>query len=193
MWPNSEKNMKKLVLFVLAAIVLSCSKSDSTITSEEVNLFIDHYKTTSILNGTALVVQEGDAIGSSNYSTLGHIRGFDFVPGFTYHVTVIKTTIENDGTDGKTVSYELVSIDNVGEITQDETFSIPLGVFVNGRGFVPFVVRIAESSFILSGEIIVDCRAFCDELELSTAMEQQTVGVFKHDIEGGYILLDLII
>lgn len=188
-----KKIMKKLGLIALAAMVFACSKNDNTITSEEVNLFIDHYKTTSILSGTALVVQEGNAIGSSEYSTLGGIQGFDFVPGFTYNLTAKKTIVKNDGTDAKTASYELISIDDVGEIAQGETFNVPLGVFVNGRGFVPFVVRTADSTFVLSNEIQLDCRAFCDELEYNTTREQQTIGVFKHDIEGGYILLDLII
>ena len=54
--------MKKL-LFLCTAVLLSCSADDESVTQEEVNLLIDHYKTTSLFYGTALIAYEnGSAI-----------------------------------------------------------------------------------------------------------------------------------
>ena len=46
--------MKKL-LFLCTVMLLSCSADDESVTQEEVNLLIDHYKTTSLMKITFLL------------------------------------------------------------------------------------------------------------------------------------------
>ncbi len=70
--------MKNLIFSLLALGFIACSGDDVQITSEEVSLFVNHFKTTSPLSGTALVVQENAEIGSENYNTLGNIKDFEF-------------------------------------------------------------------------------------------------------------------
>jgi hypothetical protein len=63
--------------------------------------------------GNCLLVQEGDHIGTDNWSLFyyeGSIEGFDYEPGYIYHLKVKKKKIKNPPMDGSSISYRLVRI-----------------------------------------------------------------------------------
>ncbi|MBL4663838.1 MAG: hypothetical protein JKY22_09885, partial [Flavobacteriaceae bacterium] len=85
--------MKKLFFLCLFGLLLSCSSDDKNTTTEiEVDLTIDHYKTTSLLHGTAFVVSEN---GAERQFQIPVISGFDFQQGFRYQLRAKRITTVN--------------------------------------------------------------------------------------------------
>lgn len=184
--------MKKILLFCTAALLIACSSSDdASITNEEVVLFVNHYKTTSVLNGTQFLIQENDAIGSDTFQGTAFINNFEFEPGFTYNVTAKKIITEDAGTDAATVSYELVSVNQKNQVSPQATFEIPVSRFVNGVGYISFVRGTSTIGFILSQEIILDCQNLCPQLENITPNQEIATGTFTHGEDGTYVLQGL--
>ncbi len=65
------------------------------------------------MEGTCLLVQEGDMIGTENWEYfyfVDSIEGFNYEPGFVYGLLVKKIEVENPPADGSSVRYKLVSI-----------------------------------------------------------------------------------
>ncbi|WP_432409955.1 DUF4377 domain-containing protein [Rasiella sp. SM2506] len=183
--------MKKILLICTTALLFACSKDDASITNEEVALFVNHYKTTSVVSGTQLLIQENDAIGSDTFQGTAFIKNFKFEPGFTYNITAKKVITENAGTDAATISYELVSIDDQTQVSPQATFEIPIARFINGVGYVSFVRGTSTLGFILSQEITVACQNLCSQLEQVTPNQEAATGTFTHGPEGTYVLQGL--
>ena len=184
--------MKKILLFCTAALLVACSASDDTsVQTEEVLLFVNHYKTTSVLHGTTLVIQENDAIGSDTFSGTPFIEDFNFEPGFTYTLSAEKVTIENAGTDASTIQYKLIEVVDKTRVAEQTTFDIPLARFVNGVGYVSFVLGNTNTGFILSREIEIDCRELCGQLGSVLPNEEIATGTFVHGADGSYALREL--
>ncbi len=184
--------MKKILLICTTALIFfACSKDDTLVINEEVILFVNHYKTTSVLSGTQLLIQENDAIGSDTFQGIAFIKGFKFEPGFTYNVSAKKIITENAGTDAATVSYELVSINDQTQVSPQATFEIPVARFVNGVGYISFVRGTSSLGFILSQEITIECQNLCSQLEQITPNLEVATGTFTHGPEGTYVLQDL--
>jgi hypothetical protein len=183
--------MKKVFFLLMAILLISCSANDESVTSEEVELFVDHYKTTSILNGTAFVIYENGTPENNDNKIYGQIDRFNFEPGFTYQITATKTITKNAGTNAKTVRYDLISINQKEPARPDARFRIPLIQFVNGRGMATFIRRQADSTFILSNEIPFNCNYFCINLDRAIQYENAIAGTFVHGPEGTYILKEL--
>ncbi len=175
---------------MMAILLISCSANDESVISEEVALFVDHYKTTSIINGTAFVFYE-NATPDNNNRIYGHINQFNFEPGFIYKITATKTITKNAGTNAKTVRYDLISINQKDAVSPDAEFRIPLIKFVNGKGMATFIRRQADSTFILSNEIPFNCNYFCIDLDRAIQQENAIKGTFVHGPEGTYILKKL--
>lgn len=60
--------------------------------------------------GYCLLVQEGDQIGTDDWSLFYYevsIEGFDYEPGYIYHLKVKKKKIKNPPMDGFSISYRL--------------------------------------------------------------------------------------
>lgn len=170
----------------MMSFLLSCSSDDkSTITEIEVNLLIDHYKTTSLLHGTAFVVSEN---GEERLIEIPFISSFDFQPGFRYEARATRRTVVNDGTSKGTDTYHLISIQSQDTIPPNTTFTVPLAQFVNGYGYVKWVVGSADTGYVLSNEIPIDCEQFCTELTSVFAIEDNVTGEFEHGPDGSYIL-----
>jgi hypothetical protein len=184
--------MKKIVLISAIALLFACSADDAQITSEEVNLYVEHYKTTSLLNGTAYVIYENGSPDNNTGRSYAQIDNFNFEPGFTYRLTATKTIIKNDGTNAKTVRYRAINVNSREAARPDAKFRIPLIRFVNGRGTTSFIRRQADSSFILSNEIPFNCNYFCVELDRAIEQEIAIIGTFTHGPEGSYILTGLL-
>jgi len=178
--------MKKLLFLCLVGFLLSCSSDDKSTTTEiEVNLSIDHYKTTSLLHGTAFVVSENGAEGKFQ---IPFITSFDFQPGFRYQARATRRTIVNDGTSKGIDTYHLISIQSQDTIPPNTTFTVPLAQFVNGFGYVKWVVGNPDTGYVLSNEIPIDCEQFCGELASIFAIEDNVTGEFEHGPDGSYIL-----
>ncbi len=65
------------------------------------------------MEGTCLLVQEGNMIGTENWEYfyfMDSIEGFNYEPGFVYALEVKKTEIENPPADVSSTKYELVRI-----------------------------------------------------------------------------------
>ena len=181
--------MKKLLFLALIVILLySCSSDDQrTITEENLNLSIDHYKATSLLYGTAFLASEN---GSQEFQ-IPFIDQFDFEPGFRYEINVVRTSTKNAGTNATTNTYRLVAIQSQDTIAPQTRFSFPLARFVNGLGYVTWIRGSAEAGYIVNNEIPVDCSSFCSELAGSLLIEDAIRGEFEHGQDGSYTLVDL--
>ncbi len=83
--------------------------------TNKVNMMVNSYTVDCIgeMEGTCLLVQEGDMIGTGNWEYfyfVDSIEGFKYETGFIYALEVKKTEIENPPADGSSVRYELVRI-----------------------------------------------------------------------------------
>ncbi len=183
--------MKKILLFCTTALLLACSADDASITNEEVSLFVNHYKTTSVLNGTQFIIQENEAIGGDIFMGTPFIKNFEFEPGFEYRITATKTRTENAGTDAATVSYELVSVNEKNQVFPEASFEIPIATFVNGIGYVSFINGTAANGFELGQEILIECQNFCTQLERLIPNREVATGTFSHGPDGTYVLQEL--
>ncbi len=65
------------------------------------------------MEGTCLLVQEGDMIGTENWENFYYhdgIKGFTYEPGFIYGLKVKKTEVQTSVASGSTLRYELEKI-----------------------------------------------------------------------------------
>ncbi len=178
--------MKKIVILILTLGLLanSCSESDESISHEQVELFVAHYKTTDPFHGTAFVVtEEGDP--SEKHV---QIDNFFFEPGYNYQLSADKITTENAGTNSRTVRYRALDMISKTAARPDAEFRIPLIEFVNGRGMATFIRRQADSTFILSNEIQFNCNYFCADLDRAIEQQSAIEGTFTHGPDGTYQL-----
>lgn len=184
--------MKKIVFLLAFPLLFSCTADDDSVVQEEVKLFVNHFKSTAVLAPTTvLLVQEDERRGSGEFSATLGIRGFEFEPGFTYDLTVVKTTTKNPGTDFSTVSYELISQNNKTEVALNESFAVPLAQVFNGAGYSSWITGTQEFGYFISREIPINCQLLCFRLEALLANQQEVTGVFIHGEDGEYILTDL--
>ncbi|MEM7186804.1 MAG: hypothetical protein AAF466_09110 [Bacteroidota bacterium] len=180
--------MKKLLYVLLATVLISCSADDASITETEVNLTIDHFRTTSLYNGTAFIAAE---TGSGQTFKLPVISGFDFVPGNRYQIVATRITTKNDGINTSTDSYRFNSIVAQEAIPPNTRFTIPLADFYNGLGYVRFVTGSAESGFKINREISIECGGLCGDIATKLLTEDVMTGEFEHGPDGSYILKNL--
>jgi len=180
--------MKKLLILCLGLMLIACSDDDTEITRTEVNLTIDHFKTTSVLYGTALIGQGEDDVEPF---IIPRISGFDFQPGYTYSLIANRVTTKNAGTNATTDSYDLIAVQAQDTIPPNTEFRVPLGKFVNGLGYVKWVQGNADLGYVLNNEIPIECTQFCVELFNLIAREENVTGVFEHGQGGVYVLKEL--
>ena len=183
--------MKTIRLFLLLPLLMACSSDDANVSTSQVSLFVDHFKTTSILSGTALVVQENDAIGTSQYAKISGIVGFDFEPGYTYRLRANKSLKKNAGTSAVIATYSLIGIDAKVRVGTKSDFRVPLSTFVNGQGYVTFLRRRQDSTFILGNEIVLDCDFLCADLNAAFETRQLMTATFYHGEDDSYIMTEL--
>ncbi|WP_372919976.1 DUF4377 domain-containing protein [Salegentibacter sp.] len=65
------------------------------------------------MEGNCLLVQEGDEIGTEDWNLFYYedsISGFDYEPGYIYHLKVQKKKVKNLPMDGSSISYRLIKI-----------------------------------------------------------------------------------
>ncbi|PQB03856.1 DUF4377 domain-containing protein [Aureitalea marina] len=184
--------MKKLVLLFGLIIFASCSSDDGDFIQEEIQLFVQHYKTTAAFSlNNVLLVQEQENIGSDLYLSTYDIQGFNFRPGYTSLLTVTKTTIRNPETDYATVDYRLISVDEQKEVLPGTTFSVPLARYANFGGYSTWLTGTEEFGYYISFEIPIDCYLNCGELNAVIPNQEEATGVFVHGPEGSYILTEI--
>ncbi len=81
----------------------------------KINMMVNSYTVSCVgeMEGTCLLVQEGDMIGTDNWENFyfsNSIEGFSYEPGFVYGLEVKKTELENPPLGGSSIKYELVEI-----------------------------------------------------------------------------------
>ncbi|MCC4213786.1 DUF4377 domain-containing protein [Leeuwenhoekiella parthenopeia] len=166
--------MKK-ILFLTLLCLINYSCSNDVDESEVVSMRVNHYQTTAIGLSPQLVlmVQEGNAIGSSEWSYLYEgISGFDYVAGKTYDLTVKKERITNPPADASTIQYSLIRIQSTEEIDADVSFKLALKI--NGENFVT-----GTSQLSILNEIDITCTSFCEELQTKLQDQDFVYGTFK--------------
>jgi hypothetical protein len=100
--------MKKLSYFLPALLLFffSCEKD-----TDNTTMRINHYKSNcaGLGSATCFLVQEGDAIGTQNWSLLSDtIDGFKFEEGFITTLEIRKENIVNPPQDGSGIKYRLI-------------------------------------------------------------------------------------
>ncbi|SHN04112.1 protein of unknown function [Salegentibacter salegens] len=80
-----------------------------------INMMVNSYTVGCVgeIEGTCLLVQEGDMIGTENWENFyfsDRIEGFNYEPGYVYGLIVKKTEVENPPLGGSSIKYELVEI-----------------------------------------------------------------------------------
>ena len=184
--------MKFKILGLLAIIMFatSCSNDDGSETTDTIQLFVNHFKTTSLTSfNTVFLAQEDDRIGSDLYIEILGISGFEFEPGFTYQLTVERYTVRNPETDYTTSSYSLISIDSKTEVPFETTFTIPLTRIFGSSQYYNWVRGNTDAGFSIDNEIPIDCGGLCGPLDdIGNNPPQVVRGVFRHGEEGVYVL-----
>lgn len=84
-------------------------------TVKVVDMMVNSYTVECVgeMEGNCLLVQEGDEIGTEDWSMFYYedsISGFDYEPGYIYHLKVQKKKVKNPPMDGSSISYRLVKI-----------------------------------------------------------------------------------
>ena len=172
--------MKKLLFLCTALLILSCSDDEAVQVEENVTLSLEHYRTTSLLYGTAFLAQENGQIGSSDYIEIPGIRAFSFTPGNRYLINAKKIVSENKNTDVSTVSYELLNVIQKDTVVQNGSFVMDLARFVNGVGYVSWVGGDQVNGFSINREIELSCGAFCNSILPLLSAEDPIRGEFEH-------------
>ncbi len=184
--------MKKIVLLLSAAFLLSCTSDDATSTTEEVNLVVNHFKTTAVLSlNTVFLIQEGDEAGSGTFKDALTLRNFDFEPGFIYTVRANKITSQSQGSDIDVVSYDVLEITSKTAVPENETFRVPLTAIFNGAGYASWLTGNLETGYFISNEIPIDCLQLCPDLDQIVQNRAVATGVFRHGDNGTYELVSL--
>lgn len=184
---------KFLSLLAAALFLMSCSSDDGSQTTDTINLFVNHFKTTSLTSfETVFLAQEEDRIGSEYYIELLGIAGFEFEPGFTYELTVERLSIRNPETDFITSTYSLVSIDSKTEVPFETTFNIPLTRIFGNSQYYNWVRGNETAGYSINNEIPIDCGGLCGPLgAVGENPPQEVRGVFRHGADGVYVLEQL--
>lgn len=184
--------MKKFAFLLAIPLLFACTANDDSVVQEEVDLIVNHFKSTAVLElTTVLLIQEQTQNRSGEFTATRGIRGFDFQPGFIYDLTVVKTTTKNPGTEFRTVSYELVSENSRTQVPKDQQFSVPLAQNFTGVGYSSWITGNLEFGFYITGEIPINCALLCPQLDAVEPNQAEATGVFVHGDEGEYVLIDL--
>ena len=100
---------------LMAIVFLLFSFSITGDTVRVVDMMVNSYTEECVgeMEGNCLLVQEGDQIGTDDWSLFYYedsIEGFDYEPGYIYHLKVKKKKIKNPPMDGSSISYRLVRV-----------------------------------------------------------------------------------
>lgn len=177
-----------LLPFILL-FLLSCAEEDK---SEVVDIRVNHFKQPAVGLGTtlALLVQEGDQIGSNEWDNLyGEINGFDFEWGFIYDLRVRKIPVDSPPQDASSIAYSLIEVISKTPVSGSESFDLELKSSMKGIEGLVIVNKEAQSTLL--GQQVIDCQHLCQQLEASLLVEEELRGTFVHG-EGAIILQELI-
>lgn len=165
---------KQILLLITIGVLFSCSNDDGN-ESKIIAMRINHYQNTgmALVPVLTLLVQEGDAIGTNNWSRFySNIEGFNYVPGKIYNLTVKVEQIKNPPADAGSLKYTLVAVQSIQEVNSETLFDIDLKI--NGQSFVT-----TNSGYELLNQIKIDCNSLCNDLNTNTLNQNFVVGTFK--------------
>jgi hypothetical protein len=184
--------MKKLLFLAAMILATACSSDDGSIDVEEIQLFVNHFKTTAPFTlDTVLLIQEEENIGSDVYLSTFGIRDFEFEQGYTYLLTVERTVRRNPETDYSTVSYKLISIDEKTAVAENTTFTVPLARFTFNTTYLTMITGALDFGYFISNQIPIECPGGCGVLRSVVENRQRASGVFTHGPDGTYILQEV--
>ncbi|NQX78705.1 DUF4377 domain-containing protein [Gilvibacter sp.] len=179
-------------MMMLAAVAFGCSSDDGSQAEDTINLFVNHFKTTSLTSlNLVLLIQEEDRIGTDQYIEAAFIEGFDFEPGFTYELTVNRIAVRNPGTEFINTRYELISVDSKTEVPLETTFTVPLTRIYPSSFYYNWIRGNTTLGFTIDGQIPIDCSGLCGPLDAVGDAAEEVRGVFRHGDEGVYVLEQL--
>lgn len=167
-------------------ILFSCSNDDGN-ESQTVDMRINHYQNTGIAVGPVLtlLVQQGDAIGTNNWSKFyTNIEGFNFVPGKIHNISVRVEQIANPPADGSSLKYTLLEIKSIQDVENETPFKIDLKI--DGQSFIT-----TNSGYELLNQIDINCNIMCDELDSTLENQDFVIGTFKRLDSGKIQLIEI--
>lgn len=165
---------KQFLLLIVVGILFSCSNNEGN-ESRTIAMRVNHYQSSGLAVGPVLtlLVQEGDAIGTNNWSKFyANIEGFHYVPGKIYNLSVRVEPIDNPPADGSSLKYTLLEVKSIQEVDSETLFDIDLKI--NGQSFIT-----KNSGYELLNQIEIDCNSLCNELETVLLNQGSVVGTFK--------------
>ncbi len=117
-WEWGNGSTRRVIYYDEVKIGSKYSSYDEVKTNRvnsSINMRVNSYTVDCVgeIEGTCLLVQEGDMIGTENWENFyfyDSIDGFTYEPGFVYGLEVKKTEVENPPADGSSIRYELVRI-----------------------------------------------------------------------------------
>jgi hypothetical protein len=177
---------KQILLLITIGILFSCSNDDENET-QIMDMRINHYKNTGIAVGPVLtlLVQQGDAIGTNNWSNFyTNIEGFNYVPGKIHNISVRVEQIDNPPADGSSLKYKLLEIKSIQDVDNETLFKIDLKI--NGQSFIT-----TNSGYELLNQIDIDCNILCNELDSTMDNQDFVVGTFKRLVNDDIQLIEL--
>lgn len=109
--------LNKLILLLGLASFFSCQPAElpKAAIPEGTNMRVNAHTVTCTgeMEGTCLLVQEGDQIGGETWSYFYYhnsIEGFTYEPGFVYNLQVTKTHVASPAQDASTINYRLIHV-----------------------------------------------------------------------------------
>ncbi|MGB5983534.1 MAG: DUF4377 domain-containing protein [Nonlabens sp.] len=175
-----------IFLLLVSFLIISCNSDDDD--SEVVSLKLDHHYAIGFTLDAipTLRFQEGDAIGGDEwFNFYNGVTGLDYEPGFIYDLRVRKRMIPNPPADTSSIEYILIDLVSKTPVSPQTTFEMDLKGF--GQNFI--VQENNSYSFLYS--IPLDCQILCRSMENMLSMQDEVVGVFTHDGNGGVRLQEL--
>lgn len=178
---------KQILLLMILGIFLSCSKDNKDHQAQTIEMRINHFQGTGFAVGPVLtlLVQEGDNIGTDNWSRFySNIQGFNYEPGTIYNLSVKVEPIDKPPLDGSSEKYTLLKVISTQKVDNETLFNIDLKRY--GENFVT-----TNTGFKLLNQINIDCNNHCDELETILQDQDYVVGTFKRVSNNEIKLMEL--
>ncbi|KXX70868.1 DUF4377 domain-containing protein [Flammeovirga sp. SJP92] len=175
----------KNTIFALILIFIGITSCDKEESFELTNMRINHYQQPinnyELFTGMSYYIQEGDDIGSSNWTSFQHeIRGFEFEFGYVYDLTVEKEELENELIDHPNVIYTLRKINSKSKIDIETTFDLVLSIKYT-NGYQALLKKDEFSNYyLLNSNIKIDCGDLYEQLSEKIENEEGIQGTFKH-------------
>jgi hypothetical protein len=188
--------MKNAAIVILSALLLlmdSCGSGGCDPGPQEVRMRVNHYQIPGVAEGTFLnlLVQEGAAIGTDDWTSLINIERFEYESGYLYDLIIRKENSKNPAADASDVKYIWVKTIDRQKVSSEVTFQVRLSQNYSS-GYESFITGDANTGYKLLNRIDINCGSFCGSLSENLSNYQSMLGTFNHE-GAGIKLIDLAI